>query len=79
MPVKKKMIPKGKKVKGENYAAADEVYNKNTAKKTARGMKTAGLALELKESQKDKGYSKKPQVKGQKKNAKPVMGKKKAY
>lgn len=75
----KKMTPKGKKVKGCDYAAADEVYEKKQVKKQGKEMKTAGIAKELKESQKDEGYSKKPRVKGQKKNAKPVMGQKKVY
>lgn len=72
-------MPKGKKVKGCDYVAADEKYDKKTAKKTMRGMKTAGLATELKIAQKEEGYSKKPRVKGQKKNAKPVKGQKKVY
>jgi hypothetical protein len=42
-------------------------------------MKTAGIAKELKESQKDQAYSKKPRVKPQKKMAKPVSGQKKVY
>lgn len=73
------MKPKGKKVKGCDYVADDEVYDKKQVKKQVKEMKTAGLAKELKLSQKDQGYSKKPQVKGQKKNAKPVMGQRKVY
>jgi len=42
-------------------------------------MKTAGLALKLKESQSEEGYSKQPRVKPQKKIAKPVIGSRKAY
>jgi hypothetical protein len=60
-------LPSGKKVKGKNYVIADEEYNKKMAKKDVRGMKTAGIAKELKESEKDMGYSKKPRVKPQKK------------
>lgn len=68
---------KKRSVKGQNYAAAEEVLQKKQAKKTARGMKTAGLALELKESQKK---SPKPlSVKPQKKVSKLVKGKTKAY
>ena len=73
------MKPKGKKVKGCDYAEADEVYDKKELKKEEKNMKTAGLALNLKKSEKDEGYSKKPRVKGQKKNAKPVSGQKKVY
>lgn len=61
------MSPKGKIVKGKNYVAADEEYDKKTAKKEVKGMKTAGVAKELKLSEKDMGYSKKPRVKPQKK------------
>lgn len=75
----KMMKPKGKKVKGCDYVADDEEYDKKQVKKQGKEMKTAGVAKELKLSQKDQGYSKKPQVKGQKKNAKPVMGQKKVY
>ena len=65
-----KMVPKGKIVKGKNYPAADEEFNKKTRKKEVRGMKTAGMAEELKLSEKDMGYSKKPRVKPQKKKNK---------
>lgn len=75
----KKMKPKGKMVKGCDYAEDDEKYDKKMIKKDAKGMKTAGLALKLKESEKEEGYSKKPRVKPQKKNMKPVMGQKKVY
>lgn len=75
----KKMTPKGKKVKGCDYVGADEEYDKKQVKKQGKEMKTAGVAKELKLSQKEQGYSKKPQVKGQKKNAKPVSGQKKVY
>lgn len=75
--MKMKVMKKGRKVDGTNYVEFDEVYDKKTAKKTARGMKTAGIAKELKESQSDQGYSKKPRVKPQKKMAKPVSGQKK--
>lgn len=76
--VKKKMAPKGKAVKGADYAEDDEKYEKKMVKKAGKDMKTAGLALNLKKSEKEEGYSKKPRVKPQKKMAKPVSGKKKA-
>lgn len=75
----KMMKPKGKKVKGCDYVENDEKYDKKMAKKEAKSMKTAGLALKLKESEKEEGYSKKPRVKPQKKNMKPVMSQKKVY
>lgn len=75
----KKMGPKGKVVKGCDYAEDDEKYDKKMAKKDAKGMKTPGLALKLKQSEKEEGYSKKPRVKPQKKMAKPVSGQKKVY
>jgi hypothetical protein len=75
----KMMKPKGKMVKGCDYAEDDEKYDKKMIKKDAKGMRTAGLALKLKESEKEEGYSKKPRVKPQKKNMKPVMGQKKVY
>jgi hypothetical protein len=75
----KKMMPKGKKVKGCDYVGADEEYDKKLIKKEHKGMKTAGVAKELKLSEKEQGYSKKPRVKGQKKNAKPVKGQNKVY
>jgi hypothetical protein len=37
------------------------------SKKDYKGMSTAGIATELKLSQKEQGYSKKPKVKPQKK------------
>lgn len=76
---KKMMKPKGKVVKGCDYTEADEEYDKKTLKKDMKGMKTAGLALKLKQSEKEEGYSKKPRVKPQKKNAKPVKGQEKIY
>ena len=75
----KMMKPKGKKVKGCDYVADDEEYDKKQIKKQGKEMKTAGIAKELKGAQKEEGYSKKPRVKGQKKNAKPVSGQKKVY
>lgn len=75
----KKMMPKGKVVKGTDYVEADETYDRKTLKKEQKGMKTAGLALKLEQAQKEQGYSKKPQVKLQKKNAKIVSGQKKSY
>ena len=62
----KMMKPKGKKVSGCDYAADDEEYDKKQIKKQGKEMRTAGIAKELKESQKDQGYSKKPQVKARK-------------
>lgn len=61
-----------KKIKGGNYTEKDEKYDKKTLKKERLGMNTAGIATELKESRKETGYSKKPKVKAQKKNMKPV-------
>jgi hypothetical protein len=75
----KKMAPKGKVVRGCDYAEDDEIYDKKMTKKDAKGMRTAGLALKLKESEKEEGYSKKPRVKPQNKMAKPVRGQKKVY
>ena len=75
----KKMSPKGKMVKGCDYVEADEEFDKKMIKKDSKGMKTAGIAKELKGSEKEQGYSKKPRVKPQKKNMKPVMGSRKAY
>jgi hypothetical protein len=74
-----KAKPRGKKVAGCNYVAADEEYDRKMEKKELKGMKTAGMAKELKLAQKQEGYSKKPRVKPQKKLAKPVMGQKKIY
>lgn len=76
---KKKMMPKGKAVKGCDYVAKDEAYDKKQEKKELKGMSTAGMAKELKLAEKEEGYSKKPRVKPQKKNMKPVSGKKKVY
>lgn len=75
----KKMAPKGKMVKGCDYAEDDEEYDKKQIKKQGRQMRTAGVAKELKISQKKQGYSKKPRVKPQKKIKKPVSGQKKIY
>ena len=75
----KMMKPKGKLVKGCDYAEDDEKYDKKIIKKDAKGMKTAGLALKLKQSEIDEGYSKQPRVKPQKKMTKPVSGQKKVY
>ena len=72
-------MPKGKKVKGCNYVGADEEYDKKQIKKQGKEMRTAGVAKELKGSQKEQGYSKKPRVKPQKKLAKPTSGQKKIY
>ena len=75
----KKMSPKGKVVKGCDYVGADEEFEKKMTKKDAKGMKTAGVAKKLKESEKEEGYSKKPRVKPQKKLAKPTRGQKLMY
>jgi hypothetical protein len=74
-----KLKPKGKKVKGIAYVSEDEEFDKKTLKKEVKDMKTAGIAKELKLYEKEQGYSKKPRVKPQKKNMKPVMGQKKVY
>jgi hypothetical protein len=70
-------MAKGKVVKGTKYVGADEEYDKKQIKKQGKDMRTAGVAKELKLSQKEQGYSKKPRVKPQKKMAKPVSGQKK--
>lgn len=75
----KKMMPKGKVVKGCDYAEDDEELIKKQRKDARKNMKTAGLAKNLKKSEKDEGYSKKPRVKPQKKNVKFTQGQKKAY
>lgn len=58
-----------KKVKSGDakYVSKDEKYDKKMKKKAVRGMKTAGIANELKESQREMGYSKMPKVKPQRK------------
>ncbi len=73
------MKKKGRKVSGCDYVAADEEYDKKQIKKQGKEMRTAGIAKELKLAKKEEGYSKKPKVKPQKKNMKPVMGQKKIY
>lgn len=75
----KMRAPKGKMVSGCDYAEDDEKYEKKMKKKAGKDMKTAGLALKLKRSEQEEGYSKKPRVKPQKKNQKPVMGNRKVY
>ena len=60
-------MPKGKIVSGEKFVAFDEKFHKKQTKKLHKGMKTPGLATELKQSQKEQGYSKIPRVKPQKK------------
>lgn len=75
----KVMSPKGKKVKGCDYVEEDEKFDKKMKKKEGREMKTAGLALNLKKSEKEEGYSKQPRVKPQKKLAKPIKGQGKIY
>ena len=75
----KMMKAKGRKVKGCDYAGDDEEYDKKQIVKQGKEMRTAGIAKELKGSQKEQGYSKKPIVKGQKKAAKITSGQKKVY
>lgn len=75
----KMMKPKGKLMKGTKYVGEDEEYDKKQIKKQGKDMRTAGVAKELKLSEKEQGYSKKPRVKGQKKNAKIVHGQKNSY
>lgn len=73
------MKPKGKKVKGSLFVDEDEEYM--SKKKEYRGSqpKEPKLGLKLKASEMEEGYSKMPQVKGQKKKMKPVSGQKKIY
>lgn len=73
------MKPKGKKFKGSDYVGADEEFDKKQIKDQGKDMRTAGIAKELKLSEKEQGYSKKPRVKPQKKMAKPVKGQGKIY
>lgn len=75
----KMMKPKGKMVKGCDYVEDDEVYDKKMRKKTAKQMKTPGIAMNLRRAEDEEGYSKMPRVKLQKKNMKPVRGQKKVY
>lgn len=75
----KMAAPKGKKVKGCDYVSADEEFDRKQIKKQGKDMRTAGVAKELKLSEKEQGYSKKPRVKPQKKMAKPVKGQEKIY
>jgi len=75
----KMMKPKGKVVKGCDYSAADEEYDKKTRKKEDKSMKTAGMDVLLKKAEKEEGYSKKPRVMPQKKTAKITAGQKKSY
>lgn len=67
-----KSMKANSKIKGGDYTERDEKYDKKELKKERKGMKTAGIATELKESRKDMGTTKKPKVKAQKKNMKPV-------
>lgn len=68
-----------KKVKGCDYVETDEKYDKETKKKENVAMKTAGIALKLKKSESEEGYSKKPKVKSQSKTSKPISGQKRIY
>jgi len=70
-------MAKGKAVKGSKFVAVDEVYDKKTRKKEDKSMKTAGIEVLLKKSQKDEGFSNKPRVQGEKKPGKLVHGQKK--
>jgi len=69
--------PKGKKVIGSNFVAADEVYDRKTRKQEDLSMKTAGMDKLLMKAEKHTGYSNKPRVKPQKKISKIVSGQKK--
>ena len=69
--MKLKLKKKVRTIKGKNYVSVDEKYDKSMEKKDMRGMKTAGIANELKLSEKQMGYSKMPKVKPQKKRSKP--------
>lgn len=61
------MKARGKAVRGEDYAADLDEYEKKKKKKLADSSKTAGMAEALRKSEKQTGYSKKPRVKPQKK------------
>lgn len=67
------------KKKGYDYISDDEKYDKKEEVKEERGMKTAGIATKLKQSENEEGYSNKPKVKPQKKNSKIVIGQKRVY
>lgn len=65
----KKTMGKSRKVPGVDYVEDLEKYDKKQKKKSFKEMKTAGIANELKLSEKDQGYSKKPRVIPQKKTS----------
>lgn len=73
----KTFTPRGKKILGSNFIAADEVYDRKTRKKEDVSMKTAGMEKLLMKAEKETGYSNKPRVKPAKKTAKIVHGQKK--
>jgi hypothetical protein len=66
-------------VKGQKYVAADEKFDRKMSKKLVKEMKTPGIAVEFELSKKDRGYSKMPKVKPQKKGKTIVAGKRKVY
>lgn len=72
--MKIKVMKKGRTVDGDSYVEEDEEYDKKRKNKMLRNMSTAGISLNLKKSEDKQGYSNKPRVKPQKKNAKPVSG-----
>ena len=58
---------KGKSVKGKDYAAAEELFNKRKSIKEDKSMSTAGLANALKKSKKEMFKAKLVKVKPKKK------------
>lgn len=63
------MKSKGKRVPGVDFVKDLEMYNKKQKKKSIKEMSTAGIAKEMKEAEKDQGYSKKPRIIPQKKTS----------
>ena len=59
------MKPKGRKVSGKKYEEADENYDMKMSTKANLGIKPNGIANAMKKAK--KGYSKMPNVKGQRK------------
>ena len=51
----------------DKYTEKDEKYDKKMHKKDAKNMKRAGVAVALKDAEKEMGYSKMPKVKPTKK------------
>lgn len=56
-----------KKVKGDNYEEKSEKFAIKSLEKDRKSKKVAGIAVALKKSQKDEGYSKMPKPKVAKK------------